>query len=116
MIEFLHPLTDNVLLAIDKLPDGIERRAGEVAREHMQQAQREAEAARGLLALEQKAREAAEETAREARERAARERTAREAAERTTKEIRDQAAKERARRLRARQASESPSPSWVYSW
>ena len=91
--------------------------AAERAREDMQQAQREAEAARALLVLEQKARESAEETAREARERAARERVAREAAERTTREMREHAARERARRLlRARQMSESRSPSWIYSW
>jgi uncharacterized glyoxalase superfamily protein PhnB len=82
------------------------------SREKMQQAQREAEAARQLLALEQKAREAAEEMAKESRDQIARERAAREAAERAAKEVREKAAKLRARRYRAYQASEAANMPW----
>jgi uncharacterized glyoxalase superfamily protein PhnB len=80
------------------------------ARKSMRQAQREAEAARKLLALEQKAREFAEEMAREAREQAATERAAREAAESTAKEIRERVARQKARRWRARQTSGIATP------
>ena len=32
MIDLLHPLTDDVLLTVDELADGVERRGGEMAR------------------------------------------------------------------------------------
>jgi uncharacterized glyoxalase superfamily protein PhnB len=94
-------------------------RASQEAVENMKQAQREAEAARELLSMEQKAREAAEEAVRQAREQVARDRdrSIREAAQRMSKDMREQSQRERYRRVRVQQAAEGPNgPSWIHNW
>jgi uncharacterized glyoxalase superfamily protein PhnB len=92
-------------------------RASQEAVENMKQAQREAEAARELLTMEQKAREAAEEAVRQAREQVARDRSIREAAQRMSKDMRERAQREKSRRVRVQRSAEGPNgPSWVYSW
>jgi len=87
----------------------------------MRQAQREAEAARELLSMEQKAREAAEEAVRQAREQVARDRSIREAAQRMSKDMREQAQREvqreSYRRARVQRPANGPNgPAWIYSW